>query len=74
MIPVLTLPYYTTVTSLSTFLSHSDRSFVCLHISDDCGADYISELCFAPNQTKEMEEKITELHKTYRLFTAHIFF
>ncbi|XP_039902998.1 protein 4.1-like isoform X3 [Simochromis diagramma] len=36
---------------------------------DDCGADYISELCFAPNQTKEMEEKITELHKTYRGMT-----
>ncbi|XP_031606316.1 band 4.1-like protein 3a isoform X1 [Oreochromis aureus] len=36
---------------------------------DDCGADYISELCFAPNQTKEMEEKIIELHKTYRGMT-----
>uniref|UniRef100_A0A3Q4HVF6 Erythrocyte membrane protein band 4.1 like 3 n=1 Tax=Neolamprologus brichardi TaxID=32507 RepID=A0A3Q4HVF6_NEOBR len=36
---------------------------------DDCGADYISELCFAPNQTKEMEEKITELHKSYRGMT-----
>ncbi|XP_030613059.1 LOW QUALITY PROTEIN: band 4.1-like protein 3 [Archocentrus centrarchus] len=36
---------------------------------DECGADYISELCFAPNQTKEMEEKIMELHKTYRGMT-----
>uniref|UniRef100_UPI0037E85B63 band 4.1-like protein 3 isoform X3 n=1 Tax=Semicossyphus pulcher TaxID=241346 RepID=UPI0037E85B63 len=36
---------------------------------DDCGADYVSELCFAPNQTKEMEEKITELHRTYRGMT-----
>ncbi|XP_028290504.1 band 4.1-like protein 3 isoform X3 [Gouania willdenowi] len=26
----------------------------------------VSELSFAPNQTKEMEEKIIELHKTYR--------
>uniref|UniRef100_A0A3Q2ZCL6 FERM domain-containing protein n=1 Tax=Kryptolebias marmoratus TaxID=37003 RepID=A0A3Q2ZCL6_KRYMA len=33
---------------------------------EDCGPDYVSELCFAPNQTKEMEAKIMELHKTYR--------
>ncbi|XP_075941381.1 protein 4.1-like isoform X16 [Anarhichas minor] len=36
---------------------------------DECGSDYVSELCFAPNQTKEMEEKIIELHKTYRGMT-----
>ncbi|XP_069576287.1 band 4.1-like protein 3 isoform X8 [Brachyistius frenatus] len=36
---------------------------------DECGSDYISELCFAPNQTKEMEEKIAELHRTYRGMT-----
>ncbi|XP_022621459.1 protein 4.1-like isoform X1 [Seriola dumerili] len=36
---------------------------------DECGSDYISELCFAPNQTKEIEEKIMELHKTYRGMT-----
>uniref|UniRef100_A0A7N6A9H6 FERM domain-containing protein n=1 Tax=Anabas testudineus TaxID=64144 RepID=A0A7N6A9H6_ANATE len=36
---------------------------------DECGPDYISELSFAPNQTKEMEEKIMELHKTYRGMT-----
>lgn len=34
--------------------------------SEDCGPDYLSQLTFAPNQTKEMEEKIVELHKTYR--------
>uniref|UniRef100_K7FVC6 Erythrocyte membrane protein band 4.1 like 2 n=1 Tax=Pelodiscus sinensis TaxID=13735 RepID=K7FVC6_PELSI len=27
--------------------------------------DYISEFQFAPNQTKEMEEKVVELHKTH---------
>uniref|UniRef100_A0A3Q3F6Q4 FERM domain-containing protein n=1 Tax=Labrus bergylta TaxID=56723 RepID=A0A3Q3F6Q4_9LABR len=27
---------------------------------DECGSDYVSELCFAPNQTKEMEEKIMD--------------
>ncbi|XP_047423794.1 protein 4.1-like isoform X3 [Mugil cephalus] len=37
--------------------------------SDECGSDYISELSFAPNQTKEMEEKIVELHKTCRGMT-----
>ncbi|KAM7389955.1 hypothetical protein PAMA_008235 [Pampus argenteus] len=36
---------------------------------DDCGSDYVNELCFAPNQTKEMEEKIMELHKAYRGMT-----
>ncbi|XP_069368072.1 band 4.1-like protein 3a isoform X3 [Paralichthys olivaceus] len=36
---------------------------------DDCGSNYVSELCFAPNQTKEMEEKIIELHKTLRGMT-----
>ncbi|XP_041816975.1 band 4.1-like protein 3a [Chelmon rostratus] len=36
---------------------------------EECGSDYVSELSFAPNQTKEMEEKIMELHKTYRGMT-----
>ncbi|XP_071340282.1 band 4.1-like protein 3 isoform X3 [Trachinotus anak] len=36
---------------------------------DECGSDYISELSFAPNQTKELEEKIMELHRTYRGMT-----
>ncbi|XP_013926363.1 PREDICTED: protein 4.1 isoform X10 [Thamnophis sirtalis] len=30
------------------------------------GADYVSEFKFAPNQTKELEDKITELHKSYK--------
>uniref|UniRef100_A0A7N9AQ38 Erythrocyte membrane protein band 4.1-like 3a n=1 Tax=Mastacembelus armatus TaxID=205130 RepID=A0A7N9AQ38_9TELE len=36
---------------------------------DECGCNYVSELCFAPNQTKEMEEKIMELHKTHKGMT-----
>ncbi|XP_035201480.1 protein 4.1 isoform X8 [Oxyura jamaicensis] len=32
-------------------------------------ADYISEFKLAPNQTKELEEKVVELHKTYRSMT-----
>ncbi|XP_018551572.1 band 4.1-like protein 2 isoform X2 [Lates calcarifer] len=31
--------------------------------------DYISQLTFAPNQNKEMEEKILELHKSHRGMT-----
>nr|XP_020037040.1 band 4.1-like protein 1 isoform X1 [Castor canadensis] len=31
--------------------------------------NYVSELRFAPNQTRELEERITELHKTYRGMT-----
>uniref|UniRef100_A0A3P9NZP4 Erythrocyte membrane protein band 4.1 like 3 n=1 Tax=Poecilia reticulata TaxID=8081 RepID=A0A3P9NZP4_POERE len=34
--------------------------------SDECAPDYVSELCFAPNQTKEMEAKIVDLHRTLR--------
>ncbi|XP_038129263.1 protein 4.1-like isoform X3 [Cyprinodon tularosa] len=33
---------------------------------DECSQDYVSQLCFAPNQTKEMEAKIMELHRTLR--------
>ncbi|XP_052554533.1 protein 4.1 isoform X17 [Tympanuchus pallidicinctus] len=31
--------------------------------------DYITEFKLAPNQTKELEEKVVELHKTYRSMT-----
>ncbi|XP_035757128.1 protein 4.1 isoform X3 [Egretta garzetta] len=31
--------------------------------------DYISEFKLAPNQTKELEEKVVDLHKTYRSMT-----
>uniref|UniRef100_A0A8C4IUD2 FERM domain-containing protein n=1 Tax=Dicentrarchus labrax TaxID=13489 RepID=A0A8C4IUD2_DICLA len=36
---------------------------------EELGSDYISELRFAPNQTKELEEKVMELHKTYKGMT-----
>ncbi|XP_034064277.1 band 4.1-like protein 3b isoform X14 [Gymnodraco acuticeps] len=36
---------------------------------EELGSDYISELRFAPNQTKELEEKVMELHKTYKAMT-----
>uniref|UniRef100_A0A8D0B6X3 Protein 4.1 n=1 Tax=Salvator merianae TaxID=96440 RepID=A0A8D0B6X3_SALMN len=33
------------------------------------GAEYISDFKLAPNQTKELEDKVVELHKTYRSMT-----
>ncbi|XP_062847316.1 band 4.1-like protein 3a isoform X3 [Trichomycterus rosablanca] len=36
---------------------------------DEYSADYVSEFRFAPNQTKELEEKIMDLHKTYKGMT-----
>ncbi|XP_072102816.1 protein 4.1-like isoform X2 [Mobula birostris] len=33
------------------------------------GTNYVSEFKLAPNQTKELEEKIMELHKTHRAMT-----
>ncbi|XP_053349966.1 band 4.1-like protein 3a isoform X5 [Clarias gariepinus] len=33
---------------------------------DEYSTDYVSEFRFAPNQTKELEEKVMELHKTYK--------
>ncbi|XP_051910360.1 protein 4.1-like isoform X1 [Hippocampus zosterae] len=37
--------------------------------ADECSSDYVGELCLAPNQNKQMQEKITELHKSYRGMT-----
>lgn len=37
---------------------------------EELASDYISELRFAPNQTKELEEKVMELHKTYKWVLA----
>ncbi|XP_077782123.1 band 4.1-like protein 2 isoform X5 [Podarcis muralis] len=36
---------------------------------EEHNSDYIGEFQFAPNQTKEMEEKVVELHKTHRGLT-----
>lgn len=34
------------------------------------GPDYLKELSLAPGQSKELEEKVMELHRTYRLLKA----
>ncbi|XP_028301605.1 band 4.1-like protein 1 isoform X7 [Gouania willdenowi] len=36
---------------------------------DDHGPDYISDFHFAPNQTRELEERVMELHRTYKGMT-----
>ncbi|XP_072536118.1 band 4.1-like protein 3a isoform X5 [Salminus brasiliensis] len=36
---------------------------------DEYGADYVSEFRFAPHQTKELEEKVMDLHKNYKGMT-----
>ncbi|XP_053490897.1 band 4.1-like protein 3a isoform X3 [Ictalurus furcatus] len=33
---------------------------------DEYSTEYVSDFRFAPNQTKELEEKVMELHKTYK--------
>ncbi|XP_073527342.1 band 4.1-like protein 2 isoform X12 [Phyllobates terribilis] len=37
--------------------------------ADEHTADYINDFQFAPNQTKELEDKLVELHKTHRGLT-----
>lgn len=33
---------------------------------EELGSDYVGDLRFAPNQTKEMEEKVMDLHHHYK--------
>lgn len=49
---------------------------------DDHGADYVGDFRFAPNQTRELEERVMELHRNYKyqtlesvfsLFVNHVF-
>ncbi|XP_034052471.1 band 4.1-like protein 1 [Gymnodraco acuticeps] len=36
---------------------------------DDHGSDYVSDFRFAPNQTRELEERVMELHHNYKGMT-----
>ncbi|XP_067094213.1 band 4.1-like protein 3 isoform X1 [Osmerus mordax] len=36
---------------------------------DDHGTDYVNDFRFAPNQTRELEERVMELHRTYKGMT-----
>ncbi|KAG5842057.1 hypothetical protein ANANG_G00173620 [Anguilla anguilla] len=39
------------------------------HDPEELGTDYVSEFRFAPNQTKELEEKVMDLHRNYKGMT-----
>ncbi len=41
------------------------------HDPEEHRLDYISDFQFAPNQTKELEEKVVELHKSHRSDSMH---
>ncbi|KAM4741344.1 band 4.1-like protein 1 isoform 4-T4 [Anableps anableps] len=36
---------------------------------DEHGSDYVSDFRFAPNQTRELEDRVMELHRTYKGMT-----
>ncbi|CAL8399746.1 unnamed protein product [Arctogadus glacialis] len=61
--------------SLATHIvlgSYTVQSELGDHDPDELGCDYVSELSFAPSQTKEMEERIVDLHKTYKGMTPAV--
>uniref|UniRef100_A0A8B9FSQ8 Erythrocyte membrane protein band 4.1 like 3 n=1 Tax=Amazona collaria TaxID=241587 RepID=A0A8B9FSQ8_9PSIT len=39
---------------------------------DEYGSDYISEFRFAPNHTKELEDKVIELHKSHSFSSGRV--
>ncbi|XP_031439399.1 band 4.1-like protein 3a isoform X2 [Clupea harengus] len=49
--------------------SYSVQSELGDYDPDEFGSEYVSEFRFAPNQTKEMEEKVMDLHKNYKGMT-----
>ncbi|KAL1248176.1 hypothetical protein QQF64_021494 [Cirrhinus molitorella] len=49
--------------------SYSVQSELGDYDPDEYGSDYVSEFRFAPHQTKEMEDKIMDLHKNYKGMT-----
>ncbi|XP_029427373.1 protein 4.1 isoform X9 [Rhinatrema bivittatum] len=55
--------------TLALLGSYTVQSEVGDYDADLHGTDYISEFKMAPNQTKELEEKVIELHKSYRSMT-----
>ena len=50
--------------------SYSVQSELGDYDPDEFGSEYVSEFRFAPNQTKEMEEKVMDLHKNYKYVVA----
>ncbi|XP_044290654.1 protein 4.1 isoform X20 [Varanus komodoensis] len=55
--------------TLALLGSYTVQSELGDHDPDLHSADYVTEFKLAPNQTKELEDKVMELHKTYRSMT-----
>ncbi|KAM6909756.1 protein 4.1-like isoform 4-T4 [Xenentodon cancila] len=55
--------------TLSLLGSYTAQSEVGEYDPELHGTDYVKELSLAPGQSKELEEKVMELHRTYRSMT-----
>uniref|UniRef100_A0A8C5LWC8 Protein 4.1 n=1 Tax=Leptobrachium leishanense TaxID=445787 RepID=A0A8C5LWC8_9ANUR len=55
--------------TLALLGSYTVQSEVGDYDEDLHGTEYVSEFKLSPNQTKELEEKVVELHKSYRSMT-----
>ncbi|KAG8451172.1 hypothetical protein GDO86_003434 [Hymenochirus boettgeri] len=55
--------------TLALLGSYTVQSEVGDYDEDLHGIDYVSEYKLSPNQTKDLEEKVVELHKSYRSMT-----
>ncbi|XP_063310371.1 protein 4.1 isoform X12 [Pelobates fuscus] len=55
--------------TLALLGSYTVQSEVGDYDEDLHGTDYVSEFKLSPNQTKDLEEKVMELHKSYRSMT-----
>lgn len=55
--------------TLALLGSYTVQSEVGDYDEDLLGADYVNEFKFSPSQTKDLEAKVAELHKSYRSMT-----
>ncbi|XP_053563064.1 protein 4.1 isoform X4 [Bombina bombina] len=55
--------------TLALLGSYTIQSEVGDYDEDLHGTDYVSEFKLSPNQTKDLEQKVSELHKSYRSMT-----
>ncbi|XP_041423750.1 band 4.1-like protein 3 isoform X3 [Xenopus laevis] len=55
--------------TLALLGSYSVQSELGDYDPEEYGSEYANEFRFAPNQTKELEDKVVELHKSYRGMT-----
>ncbi|KAF5903037.1 protein 4.1-like isoform X1, partial [Clarias magur] len=57
---------FATHTLLGSYIAQSELGD---YDPEELGIDYISDLRFAPNQTKELEEKVMDLHRNHKGMT-----